>query len=60
MMNDTLASIQALVEENKRLKEACLTLEMALLEAGDDYPGSAMQEWCVQQIERAHQIIRGH
>ena len=48
-----------LLEENKRLKEACLTLEMALLEAGDDYPGSKMQEWCIQQIELARQIMRG-
>lgn len=48
-----------LLEENERLKKACLTLEMALSEAGDDYPGSKMQEWCIQQIELARQIMRG-
>ena len=51
--------VDGLFEENERLKKACLTLEMALSEAGDDYPGSKMQEWCVQQIELARQIMRG-
>ena len=51
--------LEDLFEENERLKKACLTLEMALSEAGDDYPGSKMQEWCIQQIELARQIMRG-
>ena len=51
--------VDGLFEENERLKKACLTLEMALSEAGDDYPGSKMQEWCIQQIELARQIMRG-
>jgi hypothetical protein len=40
-----------------RLKDAFDVLEDALQEAGDDYPGSSMQAWCVQQIKRAREII---
>jgi len=40
-----------------RLKDAFEVLEDALQEAGDDYPGSSMQAWCVQQIKRAREIV---
>ncbi|HAJ45605.1 MAG TPA: hypothetical protein DCL54_03375 [Alphaproteobacteria bacterium] len=49
----------AMAAEIRALREAYLTLQMALSEAGDDYPGSSMQEWCVQQIARAEQIRKG-
>lgn len=38
------------------LREAFNILEDALQEAGDDYPGSKMQEWCQQQVQHARQI----
>ena len=37
--------------------EAIAILEDALQEAGDDYPGSKMQEWCQQQVKRARATI---
>lgn len=39
------------------LREANGILEDALQEAGDDYPGSNMQEWCQQQIKTARSAL---
>jgi hypothetical protein len=43
--------------EYDRVVEANGILEDALQEAGDDYPGSSMQEWCQQQIKLARQAL---
>jgi len=43
--------------DNARLREAVGILEDALQEAGDDYPGSAMQEWCQQQVRTARAAL---
>ena len=51
--------IEALQAEVARLREACGILEDALQEAGDDYPGSSMQEWCQQQVKTARQALKG-
>jgi hypothetical protein len=37
--------------------DAFAILEDALQEAGDDYPGSKMQEWCQQQVKRARATL---
>jgi hypothetical protein len=50
---------EALQRENAALKEANGVLEDALQEAGDDYPGSKMQEWCQQQVRRARALLGG-
>ena len=51
--------IEALQAEVAGLVEANGILEDALQEAGDDYPGSSMQEWCQQQVKTARQALKG-
>ena len=57
--DELLARIEALEAEVARLVEANGILEDALQEAGDDYPGSSMQEWCQQQVKSARQALKG-
>lgn len=49
--------IQALIDENARLREANGILEDALQEVGDDYPGSSCQQWCQQQGRAARAAL---
>lgn len=55
---DLLATVIALHERVERLTEANGVLEDALSEAGDDYPGSSMQNWARQQIAQARSILK--
>ena len=43
----------------ERLEAAVAILEDALQEAGDDYPGSSMQQWCQQQVKAARTVLKG-
>ncbi|MEN9763518.1 MAG: hypothetical protein RI906_3344 [Pseudomonadota bacterium] len=43
----------------ERLEAAVAILEDALQEAGDDYPGSSMQQWCQQQVKAARAALKG-
>lgn len=58
-VGDAKDRIEALQAEVVRLREANGILEDALQEAGDDYPGSNMQEWCIQQVKTARQALKG-
>ena len=49
--------IQALIDENARLREANGILEDALQEVGDDYPGSSCQQWCQHQVKAARAAL---
>lgn len=49
--------IQALIDENARLREANGILEDALQEVGDDYPGSSCQQWCQHQVKAARSAL---
>lgn len=49
--------IDELIWELAKHKVALGILEDALQEAGDDYPGSKMQEWCVQQVKSARSVL---
>jgi hypothetical protein len=51
-----LAITQA--EEIERLRAAVGILEDALQEAGDDYPGSSMQQWAQQQVSAARAALK--
>lgn len=53
----TAGELQALIDENERLREANGILEDALQEVGDDYPGSSCQEWCQQQVKAARAAL---
>jgi len=52
---------QQTLAENRaeRLEAAVAILEDALQEAGDDYPGSSMQQWCQQQVKAARAALKG-
>lgn len=43
----------------ERLEAAVAILEDALQEAGDDYPGSSMQQWCQHQVKAARAALKG-
>lgn len=58
VISEAAEEIEALVAQNKRLREANELLEYALQEAGDDRPGSLMQEWCQQQAKAARKLIK--
>lgn len=51
--------IEALVKERDKYRDAVGILEDALQEAGDDYPGSSMQQWCRQQVKAARAALKG-
>jgi len=58
--DDLRCILAALTEAEAKLAkamEAIGILEDALQEAGDDYPGSNMQEWCQQQIKSARATL---
>lgn len=55
----TIAALAiAQAEEIERLRKAFGILEDALQEAGDDYPGSSMQQWAQQQVSAARAAIK--
>lgn len=56
---DAADRIEALVKERDRYRDAVGILEDALQEAGDDYPGSSMQQWCQQQVRAARAALKG-
>ena len=56
-MRSLIAEVERLLAERNALKEANGILEDALQEAGDDYPGSNMQEWCQQQVKAARRAL---
>lgn len=41
-----------------RMNVAIEILEDALQEAGDDYPGSSMQNWCQQKVKNARAALK--
>lgn len=44
--------------ELEAYREAFSVLEDALQEAGDDYPGSSLQEWWQYQVKVARELIK--
>lgn len=56
-LSEAEARAAALQEKLERAREANGILEDALQEAGDDYPGSSMQQWCQQQVKRARATL---
>ena len=59
LLSITADRIEALVKERDKYRDAVGILEDALQEAGDDYPGSSMQQWCRQQVKDARAALKG-
>lgn len=59
-VNTLLVDGARLEARANRLEAAVAILEDALQEAGDDYPGSSMQQWCQQQVKAARAALKGN
>lgn len=44
-------------QEIEKLRDALLRAAMALLEVGDDYPGTAVQKWCHKKAQAALEAL---